>query len=813
MRTFSILGSAALALFAMPARAQEIPKPDYVTYMPREVPRAVTQTSGSVQFRVFGDRQDAAFRDVDPADGIDDGRSALFLRLAERFAPWLVRNSYGFPMDIRRLMSESEQFPLVIDQFDLSRTEPRLVRSDSINVGTLPAAPPCPDDAPADSQSPDCRLREVLRRRGPQAPITLGPQGADHNPAEVMYFNFPGDSPAAWARRFGGASKDDVAPRYIGWAKIYMHPFVAEVEGAGEARFELVLQYWFYYPTNDGGNKHEGDWEHLNVVIAPRAVVTRPSRPDEIEAMLAGRVAEDELVIRRVEYYFHHWVMPLDYTSPNVYASRAEWTQQVKLLPPDRRGADLIAATVRRNAYVDRAESGLNLHPFVFIGGNDRGFGQILHAPTRLGRSSHASYPFPGLYKGIGPAGSGESIDRSWGVLRRPPAADAPESEPVVRFDNPSRLEILPDWEMIAERALVEPEIRKRWAWLLLPAYQGYPATVSPLAGVVKYAETGNLAILPPTYSGGWNRLGDGAGFAYYIPNRVAGVFPSDLQDTFRPSWGVLNLTVPLLSLLPPFDVAFRSLETPVRAATASEQPRFLRAQDIPFRGIGVSGGTVMFNPGDTFWRLVGFPELATPFLQQALQRTGGSLGGIGLGRNPRQTRLVGGYGEMSFYLGRHFVSTNGLSHGRSRLSQAVFINGQSTDTLTADLNFWEYLGDLRYNLATERFQPFLMGGYGLSWYRLEDARAFGVLLGDGTSRWVRKPGLIHNLLPNTWHIGSGVELLPERSRAGLDLGLKASAALHVHSLGLTTGNATTVFFQNGTVTRWVFSLSATISY
>jgi hypothetical protein len=77
----------------------------------------------------------------------------------------------------------------------------------------------------------------------------------------------------------------------------------------------------------------------------------------------------------------------------------------------------------------------------------------------------------------------------------------------------------------------------------------------------------------------------------------------------------------------------------------------------------------------------------------------------------------------------------------------------------------------------------------------------------------VRKPGLLHNLLPTTWHVGSGVELLPARSRAGLDLGLKASAVAHVHNLGLTTGDATTVFFQDATVTRWVFSLSATVSY
>jgi hypothetical protein len=29
----------------------------------------------------------------------------------------------------------------------------------------------------------------------------------------------------------------------------------------------LVIQYWFYYPYNDWINHHEGDWEHINVIL------------------------------------------------------------------------------------------------------------------------------------------------------------------------------------------------------------------------------------------------------------------------------------------------------------------------------------------------------------------------------------------------------------------------------------------------------------------------------------------------------------------------------------------------------------------
>jgi len=797
---------------AAAASAQEIPAPEYVTYVPREQAAPVTQTDASARFRLFGDPGDPAYRDQSPRDGIDDARNARFLELAERFAPWLRRNAYGFPMDVRRFMTSAETFPLVIDEFNLARSRPVLLRSDSLDFARLGDAP-CPAGAPPDDLSPDCRLRRLLAERGPQAPVAREPAGADSERVTVMYFNFPGESPATWAEQYEGKGDDTVDERYLGWAKAWVHPFIAEAGGQGaDARYEFVLQYWFYYPTNDAGNAHEGDWEHLNVVVAPRAAVTRPLAAAEVERLLAGAVPDSDLVIRRVEYYFHHWVMPLDYSRPNVYAPRETWEREVESLEPTRRGEEGLWRDLRRNAYLDEAETRLNLHPFVFIGGAERGLSLVLSAPTRLGRSSHGSFPFPGLYKAIGPAGTGESIDHPWDAFRSPPAADAPESERLVRYDNPARLEILPDWERLTDLALADPAVRREWAWFLLPARLGYPATESPFAGVVRYAETGNLSIPPPIYSGGWNRLGDGAGFSLYQPHTVAGVFPADVQDTFQPSWGFLNLTLPTLSLLPPLDILFRALEPPVRTAIGQNHPTYFLSEDLPFRGIGIGGGATLFDPGDDFWRLLGLPELATPFLQKTVALTG-SITGVGL-LPVEQEFLSGWRGELSLHLGKHFVSTNGLGHGRAGMRvPLVFSDGSGTDEFTAELNFWEYTGSLRWNLATQTVEPFLMGGYGLSWYRLENATAFGEILGDGNSRWIRKPGLFENLLPNTWHIGAGIELLPVRSVGAVDLSLKASTALHIHDLGLETGDATTVFFQNATIKRWVFNIVGTVSY
>mgnify|MGYP000217727337 CR=1 FL=1 len=48
---------------------------------------------------------------------------------------------------------------------------------------------------------------------------------------------------------------------------------------------KLALQYWFFYPYNDAGNKHEGDWEHINVVVSARSEVTAPQTAAQVEAL------------------------------------------------------------------------------------------------------------------------------------------------------------------------------------------------------------------------------------------------------------------------------------------------------------------------------------------------------------------------------------------------------------------------------------------------------------------------------------------------------------------------------------------------
>ena len=50
---------------------------------------------------------------------------------------------------------------------------------------------------------------------------------------------------------------------------------------------------------------------------------------------------------------------------------------------------------------------------------------QLIATPSRLGRSSHGSYPFPGLYKDVGPSNTGELVNTRWDIFRQAPESTA----------------------------------------------------------------------------------------------------------------------------------------------------------------------------------------------------------------------------------------------------------------------------------------------------------------------------------------------------------------------------------------------------
>jgi hypothetical protein len=819
MRCICVFGLTVLIQLAaiFQAAAQAIPKPDYVTYLPRETPLPVQSTAGNRRFHLFGDSTASSYRDETPRDGIDDAREHWLRALAVRFAPWLVRNTVDFPMDFRRFVETGEWSTLFIDAMDLSQARPRLVGTETIEFGKL-ADRTCSGVTTNASvtvdTTTDCRLLQLVARFAPEPPLVASVPRPDLDLHYIMYFDFPGEDPASWNREFEGSVHGTIARKYIGYAKAFVHPFVHDVPGASveTGRHELVLQYWFFYPYNDAGNTHEGDWEHINVVVTPRNQGREPLTTAAMEGVLRELVPSDDFVIHRVEYYFHHWVFTADYLTPNVYAPRAGWETEIKGLREERIGEREMWRQIRRQAYLDDAETKLNQHPIVFIGGDNRGLQQLISSSTRLGRASHGSYPFPGLYKDVGPGQTGELVSTSWDVFRTAPDSAAAETNTVVRLDNPERLEIIPDWERVLPLVRTDPAARRSWAWLVLPIRFGYPATRSSFAGIVRYAETGNTSVVAPAYNGGWNRVGAASGYESYVPHRLSSFFPASQQDNYRTGWGFLNLTIPTLVTLPPFDIAYRLLTAPVRAADRHSYPAFFRSEDVPFRFVGVTMGVSAFRPPDAFLNLAGFPETAAPFLERVLALAGQTDSVMIDVINPATDRVSPRYYGVTLFLGRRFTSENTLRHSIGGVRADVTVSTlPGRFPLSLNLDMWEYTGSVRYNLASGNLQPFVKGGYGLSWYRVTDARFNGELLGNGKSRWVRRPSFFHNLLPNTFHIGGGLEFIPIRSVGGIDVGFRGDVTVYSHRLGLKAENL--LIAQDAHVTRVHASIGTVLSF
>ncbi len=76
---------------------------------------------------------------------------------------------------------------------------------------------------------------------------------------KVAFFDFPGDSPDEWLW----------ALNVIQWMEgyrptVYAHPFILK---PSEGDRKVVIQYWYLFPFDGWGEVHEGDWEHVNVIV------------------------------------------------------------------------------------------------------------------------------------------------------------------------------------------------------------------------------------------------------------------------------------------------------------------------------------------------------------------------------------------------------------------------------------------------------------------------------------------------------------------------------------------------------------------
>jgi hypothetical protein len=72
-----------------------------------------------------------------------------------------------------------------------------------------------------------------------------------------FHFNYVGasgdiNSPGQWISQYRTERQQNQSPHTV-YARLFRNSF------------ETVVQYWIFYPYNDGYNNHEGDWEHINV--------------------------------------------------------------------------------------------------------------------------------------------------------------------------------------------------------------------------------------------------------------------------------------------------------------------------------------------------------------------------------------------------------------------------------------------------------------------------------------------------------------------------------------------------------------------
>ncbi len=812
-------GSALLLVLAwwvpgaVASSAQEIPRDEYLEHLPLSMPRLVPHTAASVALDLFGDPSAPGYRDEAPVDGIDDRRGEVLMALAVRFAPFLVTNTTDFPVDFARFMENRDTFPLTLDTWDTSEEDPRLVGSRAVNFSALGSSRCASSSGSALDRFPeptvdpaleDCKMLELMDEFTPGTDRTQSADAtlvrARPNLFEVLFFDFPGDGARNWKHSYRGEWERTPAALRDRFAHAFVHPFVRQLEN--EDDYEVILQYWFFYPTNDSGMDHEGDWEHVNVVVSPRSMVERGLTAETVRQILRGDLpatdgSADPLVIKRVDYYFHDSVMMADFSSPNVYLPREEWEREVRTQRQARLRERRMWRALRYMAYADDAETRVNTHAIGYIGADNKGLNQALEPPGGSNRDPHGTYPFPGRYANVGPGGTTDQVSQYvdsrqfLAALAAGTDGMGPDFEPgsVLGLADPQRLRLLPDWERVVELVRTDPVQRRAWGWFVLPIHWGYPATQSPFSGILENFNTGNVAPPGPSYNAGWNRSGPSSGFSLYEPHEIPDIFPLQVQDNFRNDLGFLNLTLPTLLNLPPLDFLTRIAAYPLRVLLGRRDPVYYPNRSVPSRFVGISSGISLQSFDDDFDAMAlneqHFDELIFSLVRH-LAVNGATDATSPEGGDEFMDASVGTFVQVPFYLGEKFVSENTVRNSRARFGATLRFTDIPEYSYRAEISQWEYSGSLRYNVLTGRVKPFAKAGYGWSWLRLENVQTDGIPFTPATTDWTGPD----NILPNVRHYGLGLEVVPwprvgDALLTGLDVGLRVEFVRYSQALGL----------------------------
>ncbi len=266
-------------------------------------------------------------------DGIAESRRAALEELVRKFAPTIV-------------LPVADHIRVAGRKYRLLPTEVSLY-TDTLRLDVVATSPyrySGPVDIPLHDLTPDSLAglaRAALRYQSNVTELA------------AWYYDFPGTNPREWWQAYGRLRTGADSAR---WSQptVYAHPFV---DPAGQ----LVIQYWYFYPFNDFIGNHEGDWEHVNVILSP-----------------------DHTEIQGADYFFH---------------ARSITLPQGKYRPLTVDGTHLVN-------YVGGRMYNVLDYPIRIFGG-DRNEG------------SHGSFPYPGEWEAAGGLGAPESVRSARGDSSR----------------------------------------------------------------------------------------------------------------------------------------------------------------------------------------------------------------------------------------------------------------------------------------------------------------------------------------------------------------------------------------------------------
>ncbi|MGQ0641901.1 MAG: hypothetical protein ACT4P6_14215 [Gemmatimonadaceae bacterium] len=799
LRLFRLVCISAAFAPASADAQRAISRTDYFHHVPSP-PSIGSQTEASRKMSLYGDAADVAYRDSLPRDGIEDTRAAKLLAIATRFAPILRRNNFSVP---RKFTAIDGWLPyLHVDRW----RDGVLTRSDSINLSaqsltpigaSAVLAPPAP--GARDDVALDALLRALTPDRQQSHAHPPGPR--EHI---VLYFDFPGSDEKSWRKEYRKQNPRD--------AHLYVHFFVDEQPGVvGDARFLFVIQYWMFYPFNDGPNNHEGDWEHINVSVTTReraATVTDTAQhialltESDVARLLQDVTPLDSLIIREVNYFFHHNVFKLEYLRlPQQHDWQRSWISPKRTKPPIWEDGWFIANVLQQRLKL--ADGRLATHPIGYIGGNNRGIDEFLSVIPRFGasfnRNSHGTYPFPGTWRSIGALGATERMSGNVVPAVRRDISDSDALSPndvladatYIGFDA-HQLTLVPDWERVIDMLRTEPAVRRDWSFLVLPIRWGFPASVSPAGGAVRHANLGNAAPLGLAFHPGWNRPAEDEEHRPFDPHvlrvLLAPVTPvTGLQNGF----GVLNVPIALGQLLPGGNAIFAQVLPWVSGALSimrAPPARTFYAGKLPTRFTSFGVGAFRQFGGNEFGRFL--PRTQDSTVSDFLAEHDS----VGAAIDRRSFNRAPNYGSrlwFTVHYGDRFAIENSLSVDTTVLTYRIADRrGQTLGRVRGTMATGQLAGGIRVSTAPIRdvAMLFARGGYSWTWHRVNDAELNGKPLPRAQRVGGHWPGWLPSAKwwPNGSYIGAGAELFTPRSHwiyGRLGYGLRVEVAELVHPM------------------------------